>query len=62
MGKTTAYENLTEILNPHKEADKTWFLDLLDGEKQKIYEDGHISAVMKMLKISHIRGHKLSYV
>ena len=55
MGKTTAYENLTEILNPHKEADKTWFLDLLDGEKQKIYEDGHISAVMKMLKISHIR-------
>ena len=43
MGKTTAYENLTEILNPHKEADKTWFLDLLDGEKQKIYEDGHIS-------------------
>ncbi len=59
MGKTTAYENLTEILNPHKEADKTWFLDLLDGEKQKIYEDGHISAVMKMLKISHIRGHKL---
>ena len=30
MGKTTAYENLISVLNPHKEADKAWFLELLD--------------------------------
>lgn len=40
MGKTTAYENLIKTLNPHKEADKAWFLELLDTEKQKSYEDG----------------------
>ena len=30
MGKTTAYENLFKTLNPQKEADKAWFLELLD--------------------------------
>lgn len=59
MGKTTAYENLIKTLNPHKEADKAWFLELLDTEKQKSYEDGHMAAVMQMLRISHIREHKI---
>ena len=59
MGKTTAYENLIKTLNPHKEADKAWFLELLDTEKQKAYEDGHMAAVMQMLRISHIREHKI---
>ncbi len=59
MGKTTAYENLIKTLNPHREADKAWFLELLDTEKQKAYEDGHMAAVMQMLRISHIREHKI---
>ena len=48
MGKTTAYENLISVLNPHKEADKAWFLELLDAEKQKAYEDEHMAAVMTL--------------
>ena len=59
MGKTTAYENLISVLNPHKEADKAWFLELLDAEKQKAYEDEHMAAVMRMLKFWHIREHKV---
>ncbi len=59
MGKTTAYENLIKALNPHKETDKAWFLDLLDLEKQKSYEEEHMSAVMQMLRASHIREHRI---
>lgn len=59
MGKTTAYENLISVLNPHKEADKAWFLELLDAEKQKAYEDEHMAAVMRMAEIWHIREHKV---
>lgn len=59
MGKNTAYENLIGTLDPHKSADKEWFLSLLDSESQRAYEDGHMTAVMQMLRISHIREHKM---
>ena len=50
MGNITAYEQLKNELNPHKEPDKEWFLDLLDDGKQKLYEDRHMEAVMRMLR------------
>lgn len=59
MGNITAYEQLKNELNPHKEPDKEWFLDLLDDGKQKLYEDRHMEAVMRMLRFSHIREHRL---
>ena len=59
MKTFTTYEQLKRALDPHKEPDKEWFLDLLDGEKQRTYEDGHMEAVMRMLRLSHIREHRL---
>lgn len=44
-------EKLKNSINPHKQTSKEFFLGLLDADKQKAYEDGHISAVMAMLKI-----------
>ena len=50
----TEQEVIKSILNPHKEADKQFYLDLLDGEKQVKWEDEHVSAVLAMLKILYI--------
>lgn len=47
-------EKLKNLINPKKNADKQFYLDLLDGEKQKEWEDAHISAVLSMLKFLHI--------
>lgn len=44
-------DELKNLINPHKEPDKQYFLDLLDGDKQKIYEDTHIEAVMGALRV-----------
>ncbi|MBE5751840.1 MAG: hypothetical protein E7357_05455 [Clostridiales bacterium] len=52
------YEKLTEYLEPKKSGDHAWFLSLLDDEAQKRYEDGHLNAVMQMLRIAHIRPRK----
>lgn len=52
------YQNLIEILDPKKSGDHQWFLDLLNDETQRVYEDTHIDAVMKMLRITRIREHK----
>lgn len=59
MSRNDAYDNLIKILDPHKDADKAWFLDLLDEEKQIAYENAHMDAVMRMLRYTHIREHKL---
>ncbi len=48
-------ENLKNLIDPHKVCDKNFFLDLLDTEKQRAYEDRHIQAVMLMLKALYIR-------
>ena len=58
MKNNSFYQNLIDVLDPKKNADHDWFLALLDGEKQKDYENNHIDAVMQMLRISRIREHK----
>lgn len=45
---------LKDIINPHKVADKQFYLDLLDEEKQKEWEDKHIEAVLRMLKVLYL--------
>ncbi len=50
----TDIEELKNLINPKKNADKRFYLDLLDGEKQAQWEDMHIAAVLKMLKIVHL--------
>ena len=52
------YENLRGLLEPKKDADKAWFLSLLDEEQQRAYEEEHVGAVMQMLRIARIRAHK----
>jgi DNA helicase IV len=58
MKNKTFYQNLIDILEPKKTGDHQWFLDLLDEGRQKEYENTHIDAVMKMLRISRLREHK----
>lgn len=55
----TDFEKLKNLIDPHKQPDKAFFLDLLDFGKQRIYEDEHIGAVMVMLKALYIRKLKL---
>ena len=52
------FEKLIMLLEPKKNADKDWFLSLLDDDKQRAYEEEHVEAVMQMLRIARIRAHK----
>ncbi len=54
------FDNLIALLDPKKNADKDWFLSLLDEEAQREYEDRHVEGVMQMLRIARIRAHKTS--
>ena len=47
-------EELKNLIDPHKEPDKQFFLDLLDEEKQSALEQTHLKAVMLMLKALYI--------
>ena len=47
-------KTIKKILDPHKEPDKQFFLDLLDVDKQAVCEDRHINAVMSMLRYIYI--------
>ena len=58
MDKKIVSQNLIDLLEPKKNADHAWFLDLIDEEKQKSYEAAHIDAVMKALRVIRIREHK----
>lgn len=58
MSETMTFENLLALIEPKKPGDHDWFLSLLDDEKQKTYEDDHMEAVMRMLRIIRIRPHK----
>ena len=58
MSAKMPYEQLQMLINPQKPGDHDWFLSLLDNEKQRIYEDEHMEAVMQMLRIARIRPHK----
>ena len=50
----TEIEKILNLINPHKQADKSFFTELLDGDKQRAYEDEHIRAVMLALKALYI--------
>ncbi|MCH5147816.1 MAG: AAA family ATPase [Clostridiales bacterium] len=49
------FKSAKNLIEPHKQPDKEFFLDLLDGDKQTEYEHRHISALMFMLKFLYIR-------
>ncbi len=58
MGDAT-FQQLHERIKPHKEPDKAFFLDLLDEQKQRAYEDGRVRCVMLLLKVCYINRRKL---
>ena len=60
MKNNPFYQNLIDVLEPKKSGDHTWFLELLDEEKQVVYEKNHVDAVMKMLRVARLREHKLA--
>ncbi|MDE7163286.1 MAG: UvrD-helicase domain-containing protein [Clostridia bacterium] len=45
---------LKNLINPKKNADKKFYLDLLDEGKQRAWEDEHIAAVLSMLKVLYL--------
>lgn len=46
---------LKKKLEPRKRADKKWYLDLIDRDKQVEYEENHLAAVLLMLKLRYVR-------
>lgn len=48
------FKSLKNLIDPHKEPTKQFFLDLLDADKQWACEQEHVSAVMQMLKALYI--------
>ncbi len=48
------FEEVKALLNPKKQADKTWYLSLLDEEMQLAYETEHLGATLAMLKFCYI--------
>ena len=58
MRKKYTYEQLLKILETHKDADKEWFLSLLDDAQQIAFEEEHLDAVMQMFRILRIQPHK----
>ena len=54
------FENYLRVLNPKKNGDKAWFLSLLDEEQQRVYEEEHVEAVMRILRAVRIRPHKIA--
>ncbi|MCD8371901.1 MAG: AAA family ATPase [Clostridia bacterium] len=48
------FKQIKKLIEPHKEPDKQFFLDLLDDEKQLSYEAEHIGGVMLMLRAVYI--------
>lgn len=45
---------LAKEISSARVADKKWFLDLLDDEKQKKYEDNHLKALLLALRLSYL--------
>ena len=50
----TDFEKFKNLINPKKTADKQFYLDLLDYDKQREWEDTHLSAVLSMLNLLYI--------
>ncbi len=49
---------LKHRLNPHKKADKEWFLSLLSAEEQFSYEETHLNNVLLMLKVRYLSTYR----
>lgn len=47
-------QEIKNLINPKKQADKTFFLSLLDSDEQLRYENERITAVMSMLKAVYL--------
>ncbi len=47
-----------ELMDPHKEADKAWYLSLLDEGEQFSYEEEHLKAVLLALKSFYLMRYK----
>ncbi|MBO5328701.1 MAG: hypothetical protein J6B04_05970, partial [Clostridia bacterium] len=48
------FTRIKNLINPQKNADKDYFLSLIDVQKQKEYENEHINAVLVMLRAVYI--------
>ena len=53
-GTMDKQKSIKEKLCPKIDADKAWYLSLLDQDAQRVYEEEHLSAVLKMLKRVYI--------
>ena len=53
------YEQLQKLIASHKEPDRQFYLDLLDEDKQRAYEEAHVAAVMTLLKAVYINKLKV---
>lgn len=51
-------EKAIELLKPKKNADKAWYSDLLDGEKQASYEEDRLAALLKVLRLVYLSHHQ----
>ena len=58
MAEMTERE-MRNFINSRKRPDKQFFLDLLDEEKQRAYEELHVRVVMTLLKAGTINKLKL---
>ena len=47
-------EEMRELIKSHKQPDKQFFLDLLDEDKQRAFEQLRVQAVMALLKVYYI--------
>ena len=50
----TEIQKLLNLISPHKEPDRQFYLSLLDGEKQLAEEQEHLKSVMLVLKALYI--------
>ena len=51
-------EQAKSLLEPKKDADRAWYLDLLDSEKQTLYEEEHLAALLRVLRAVYIVRHQ----
>ena len=52
--KQETIEKLKQMLDPKRDADKAWYLALLDEEGQFCYEKEHLDAVLRMLRFYYL--------
>ena len=52
------FKRYFKLIDPKKQPDKQFFLDLLDTDKQTAYEEEHLRAVMLMLRYYYVQPHK----